>query len=209
MDGRHTRSARTRAALLDAAIEIICTRGVTAVTQRAVAARAGTSLASTTYHFRTADDLLVAAFEATSSRTIADMRRTAREAAERGAGIVDAAMAVVARAPYGDRLPPDGVVQLTLSAVHNPRLRPIAEAFVEELAALFVPLTTTPDTARTLARSLSGLILHEMARGADAPTPTMRADVTRLFAAFGVPDHPTTGRPQADPAHHHEDLEPG
>ncbi|WP_224390143.1 TetR/AcrR family transcriptional regulator [Pseudonocardia sp. ICBG1293] len=209
MAGRHTRSTRTRAALLDAAIEIICTRGVAAVTQRAVAARAGTSLASTTYHFRTADDLLVAAFEVTSTRTIADMRRTAREAAERGAGIVDAAMAVVARAPYGDRLPPDGVVQLTLSAIHNPRLRPIAEAFVEELATLFAPLTATPDTARTLARSLSGLILHEMARGADTPTPTMRDDVTRLLAAFGVPDRPATGRPAAGPAHHHEDLEPG
>ncbi|MEQ3549648.1 TetR family transcriptional regulator [Pseudonocardia nematodicida] len=196
MDGRRARSARTRTALLDAAIEIICTQGVAAVTQRAVAAKAGTSLASTTYHFRTADDLLVAAFELTSTRTIADMRRTGREAVENGMGIVDAAMAVVARAPYGDRLPPDGVVQLTLSAIHNPRLRPIAEAFIEELAALFTPRVASPDTARTLARSLAGLILHEMARGAGTPTDTMRADVTRLFEAFGVIDDRT------DTAHH-------
>ncbi|MEJ8280893.1 TetR/AcrR family transcriptional regulator [Pseudonocardia spirodelae] len=199
MDGRHHRSARTRAALLDAAVEIICTRGVTAVTQRAVAARAGTSLASTTYHFRTADDLLVAAFELTSARTIAEMRRMAREAAEQGLGLVDGAMAVVARAPYGDRLPPDGVIQLTLSAIHNPRLRPIADAFVEDLAGLFVPLVGSTDTARTLARSLSGLILHEMARGTGEPTATMRADLERLFAAFGVTDAAPV------PVRHHEE----
>lgn len=201
MDGRHSRSARTRSALLDAAVEIICTQGVTAVTQRAVAARAGTSLASTTYHFRTAEDLLVAAFELTCSRTIEDMRRAGREATDRGLGIVDAAMAVVARSPYGDRLPPDGVIQLTLSAIHNPRLRPIADAFVEELAGLFDPLVTSPETARTLARALSGVVLHELARGAEAPTETVRADVARLFDAFGVTDR-WTGEP------HHDDREP-
>ncbi|BBF99242.1 MULTISPECIES: TetR/AcrR family transcriptional regulator [Pseudonocardia] len=205
MDGRHSRSARTRSALLDAAVEIICTQGVAAATQRAVAARAGTSLASATYHFRTAEDLLVAAFELTSTRTIADMRRAGREAVERRLGIIDAAMAVVARAPYGDRMPPDGVIQLTLAAIHNPRLRPIAEEFVEELAGLFVPLVATPDAARTLARSLAGLILHELARGSEAPTETMRADVARLFDAFAVTDPGTT--PGAD-APHHDDREP-
>ncbi|WP_197519851.1 TetR/AcrR family transcriptional regulator [Pseudonocardia sp. HH130630-07] len=188
MDGRRHRSARTRAALLDAAVEIICTDGVAAVTQRAVAARAGTSLASTTYHFRTAEDLLVAAFELTSTRTIADMRRMGRAAAEGRIGLLDAATAIVGRAPYGERLPPDGVIQLTLAAVHNPRLRPVADGFVEELAGLLAPLLPAPDHAGTLARALSGLILHEMARGAGEPTETVRVDVARLFAAFGITD---------------------
>ncbi|GAA2552530.1 TetR/AcrR family transcriptional regulator [Pseudonocardia hydrocarbonoxydans] len=186
MDGRHGRSARTRAALLEAAVEIICTDGVAAVTQRAVARRAETSLASTTYHFRTADDLLVAAFELTASRTIGDMRALAREVAAGRLGIDDAVTALVSRAPYGPRLPADGVIQLTLSAVHNPRLRPLVDTFVEELAGLFGPLAGSADAARTLARSLSGLILHEMARGTATPTETVRADVHRLFRAFGV-----------------------
>ncbi|MCD2188950.1 TetR/AcrR family transcriptional regulator [Actinomycetospora soli] len=200
MDGRRSRSTRTRGALLDAAIEIICTRGVAAVTQRAVAARADTSLAATTYHFRTAEDLLVAAFELTASRTIADMRRLGREADEQGLGVVDAAMAVVARTPHGDRLPADGVIQLTLTAIHNPRLRPVAETFIEELADLFATRIGDPDRARTLARALSGLILHEMARGSATPSATVRADITRLFDAFGVTD-PTPAPDLVDQEH--------
>ncbi|MCF7549933.1 TetR/AcrR family transcriptional regulator [Pseudonocardia sp. WMMC193] len=198
MDGRHSRSARTRAALLDAAIEIICTEGVAAATQRAVAARAGTSLASTTYHFSTADDLLVAAFELTCSRTLADFRRLEQEVVARRMTLLDAAMELVGRAPYGTHVPADGVIQLTLTAIHEPRLRPIADAFVEGFSALFRPLVQPPAAADTLVRALSGLILHEMARGAATPTATMRADMARLFAAFGIPVTDT------DPARHEE-----
>lgn len=182
-------------------MEIICTDGVAAVTQRTVAARAGTSLASTTYHFRTADDLLVAAFELTASRTISDMRTLGREVAAGRLGILDAATALVSRAPYGPRLPADGVIQLTLSAIHNPRLRPVVDTFIEELARLFVPLTDSPDAAGTLARSLSGLILHEMARGAPTPTETVQADVRRLFRAFGITGPRTDPAPDDDEEH--------
>lgn len=177
--------------LLDAAVEIICTEGVAAVTQRAVAARAGTSLASTTYHFPKADDLLVAAFEQTSSRTLDDIRLLGAEVTAGRTSLRDAAMELVGRAPYGTRLPADGVIQLTLSAAHNPRLRPIADAFVDRFSATLAPLVGGPAEARTLVRALSGLILHEMARGAAEPTETMRHDVARLFHAFGISDHDT------------------
>ncbi|MBO3749718.1 TetR family transcriptional regulator [Streptosporangiaceae bacterium NEAU-GS5] len=53
---------RRKRALLDAAVDLMTEAGFTAVTHRAVAARAGVPLAATTYHFATRDDLVVQAF---------------------------------------------------------------------------------------------------------------------------------------------------
>src|SRR5262249_33455336 len=52
-----------REALLQAAVEVIADKGVHAVTMRAVAEHADVSPGTVTYHFESADDLLVAALE--------------------------------------------------------------------------------------------------------------------------------------------------
>lgn len=54
---------RTRAALLDAVLDIIVSDGMRAVRQRAVALRAGVALGTTTYHFKRVEDLIISAFE--------------------------------------------------------------------------------------------------------------------------------------------------
>src|SRR5262245_54287017 len=56
------RTVRRKAALLDAAVDLMTEAGFAAVTLRAVAARAGVPLAATTYHFAARDDLVVQAF---------------------------------------------------------------------------------------------------------------------------------------------------
>ena len=185
-DGRHARGARTRDALVEAAIELIVTDGVAAATQRAVARRAGLSLAAVTYHFRSADDLLVAAFEESGRRTVADLRRLAEEVVEGRTGLVDAALALAGRRPYGDTLPADGFIELCVAAVRQPRLREPAEGTVDAMAEVFAPLTESAAAAHTLARALTGLILHELMRGQAQPTVALRADLEQIFDAFGV-----------------------
>ena len=63
MDGRLARGAARRELLLDAAARVVSERGSAALTHRAVAAEAGVSLASVTYHFASVADLHRATFE--------------------------------------------------------------------------------------------------------------------------------------------------
>src|SRR5215831_18929218 len=56
-----------------AAIDVIAERGVEGLTHRAVAAKAGIPLGSTTYYFKTLDDLLAAAIVEAKSETDAEL----------------------------------------------------------------------------------------------------------------------------------------
>lgn len=55
--GRYARGTKRREALVNAAAELVIEQGLAALSHRAVAARAGLPLASTTYYFDSADDL--------------------------------------------------------------------------------------------------------------------------------------------------------
>src|SRR5919107_3749523 len=55
--GRYTRGAERRGLLIAAAADLLLEQGLAALSHRAVAARAGLPLASTTYYFTSADDL--------------------------------------------------------------------------------------------------------------------------------------------------------
>lgn len=59
---REQQREKTRARMLQATLEIIIEDGMRAVRHRAVAKRAGVSLGSTTYHFKTIEDLIISAF---------------------------------------------------------------------------------------------------------------------------------------------------
>src|SRR3954467_5079961 len=83
---RDPRGELRRAELLDAAIHLIGSQGIDAVTHRAVAAAAGVSPASTSYYFRSKDELIDEALRALAEREIERLRE--RRAAL-GDGIVD------------------------------------------------------------------------------------------------------------------------
>jgi len=72
-------SRRVREAIVSATVRIIAREGVAAVTHRGVAAEAGVSLSSTTWHFATKADILEAA-----------LHWTARHEVDRIAAIADA-----------------------------------------------------------------------------------------------------------------------
>jgi TetR/AcrR family transcriptional regulator, regulator of biofilm formation and stress response len=63
-------SERVQEAIVAATVRIVAHGGVAAVTHRRVAAEAGVSLSSTTWHFATKDDILVAALRWTARREI-------------------------------------------------------------------------------------------------------------------------------------------
>jgi DNA-binding transcriptional regulator YbjK len=64
-------SERVREAIVAATVRIVADGGVAAVTHRRVAAAAGVALSSTTWHFATKADILVAALRWTARREVA------------------------------------------------------------------------------------------------------------------------------------------
>src|SRR5258705_13883824 len=80
-------SKRVREAIVAATVRIIAREGVAAVTHRRVAAEAGVSLSSTTWHFAAKADILEAAHEWTARHEVA---RIAEIADRLGGGAFDA-----------------------------------------------------------------------------------------------------------------------
>jgi TetR/AcrR family transcriptional regulator, regulator of biofilm formation and stress response len=73
-DGRRRRGNRRRRALLDATLQVIGRDGLSAVTQRAVAAEAGLPPSAVYYYFPTLDELITAALVDVNDRLLAELR---------------------------------------------------------------------------------------------------------------------------------------
>ena len=72
-----------RQRIIDAAIAVVGERGIAGLSHRAVAAEADVPLGSTTYHFATLDELLVAALRQANGVCLADVRALGATASTR------------------------------------------------------------------------------------------------------------------------------
>jgi len=186
VDGRVARGQRTREAIIDATIELIREAGAAAVTHRAVAKRAGTSLAATTYHFSTLDDLLVESFELLTERSVAEIQRFAELVLSGRVGLVDAAVTYAQLLGADQGFGADGVLELAYGAIRNERLRKSTDHLLDQMSGQFAEYIGEGQ-ARTLMKSLNGVVLHHQAMGPDVVTADeLRADLTRLFDNFGL-----------------------
>jgi AcrR family transcriptional regulator len=110
------RGAESRARIVDAAASIIEVDGLSAITNRAVADRAGVSLALTTYHFKSVADLsfngLVRVFE----KVNAGFTGTPGEAPQ----VIDAVERFRIRQPTGvEKLASRGMVEISMAAARG------------------------------------------------------------------------------------------
>lgn len=184
-DGRVARGVRTRDAIVDAAIALLRDDGAAAVTHRTVAARAGTSLAATTYHFATLDDLLVVAFELLTDRTVDEVRRFADLVLSGQLDLIEGALCFVAELDSDQGVGADGMIELAYGAIRNERLRKPTQRLVDHLSGPFADVIGNT-SARILVRALHGVLLHHRAAGPDATDAELRADLTALFHSFGL-----------------------
>ncbi|MGW1069863.1 TetR/AcrR family transcriptional regulator [Streptomyces aureus] len=147
-----------RQRIIDAAIRVVGAKGIAGLSHRSVAAEADVPLGSTTYHFRTLDDLMVAALrqvnegfaEVVAARgTLEDSRA---DLAAELAGLIGEWLA-------GDRTGVELEYELYLAALRRPALRPVAAEWIDSLVG---PLScrTDPVTARALVALLDGICLQ-------------------------------------------------
>ena len=173
----HRASGRARrAALLDAAVEVIAEQGVAGTTHRAIAARAGMSTSTTSYFFSSLDQLVAAALHVVGERIVervdavtaqvVDAELGPREAIDR---FVDAVMS---------EPEPDTVAQfeIYLECRRRPQLQPTAHrimASIErgaEASLQALGIADADERAPMVVALLDGLALHRHARPRGPPT---------------------------------------
>ncbi|WP_225836318.1 TetR/AcrR family transcriptional regulator [Streptomyces sp. NK08204] len=152
-----------RRRIIDAAIRVVGEKGIAGLSHRSVAAEADVPLGSTTYHFATLDDLLVAAL---------------RRATEGFAGVLDASgvlddadadlaaglARVLGEWLGGDRPGVELEYELYLAALRRPALRPVAAQWTEDTAERLAA-RVDPVTARALLALVDGICLQVLLTG--------------------------------------------
>ncbi|WP_167473124.1 TetR/AcrR family transcriptional regulator [Nocardia arthritidis] len=175
--------SQRRSEIIAAAEQIIATKGVGALTHRAVAQQAGLSPGSATYYFETIDDLLEAALTSIVDQFTAWLAEWADRYrdADRDqlvAGLTDSVME-----SFGEGRENSIVeYELTVAAMRNPALRPIADRCAQVGEATLAEVTD-PHTAKALTAAMTGLILIGLA----APQPPTRAEIESVMNDL-VPD---------------------
>ncbi|MGW1784740.1 TetR/AcrR family transcriptional regulator [Streptomyces sp. NPDC002143] len=147
-----------RQRIIDAAIRVVGEKGLSGLSHRSVAAEADVPLGSTTYHFATLDELMIAALRQANEGF-------AKVVAARG-GLADPSVDLpVELAGWlgewlaGDRTGVELEYELYLAALRRPALRPVAAEWADDLIALLVR-RTDPLTARALVALMDGICLQ-------------------------------------------------
>ncbi|MFE6334135.1 TetR/AcrR family transcriptional regulator [Streptomyces sp. NPDC057806] len=152
-----------RQRIIDAAIRVVADKGLAGLTHRSVAAEADVPLGSTTYHFATLDELMVAALRQTNegfTKVIASHGGFH----DPGADLAHELAAWIGEWLAGDRAGVELEYELYLAALRRPALRPVAAEWVADLAEHLTP-QTDPVTARALIALMDGICLQVLLTG--------------------------------------------
>ncbi|MER7394813.1 TetR family transcriptional regulator [Streptomyces sp. NPDC000151] len=182
-----------RQRIIDAAIRVAEERGIGALSHRVVAAAADVPLGSTTYHFASLDDLLVAAL-----RQVCGEPGTAVESwteyLERDAPLADR-IADLLRAYMDDSR--RGRVrmeyELYLAALRRPALQEVAAEWLDGTLEV-LGRYTDPGTARTLGALIDGMLLQLLLTDRPFDRAEVRAEVARVVGEEPVPGGRTSDR---------------
>lgn len=190
---RYAKGARRRAVLIEAAADLLLDEGLASLSHRAVAARAGLPLATTTYYFTSAEELRDEAL-----RSIAETW-----AARAGAAVaalptrIDAAQAARAIAGIiGADASPQRMLLMYeryLEAGRHERLRSVVVAWNARLRDLVAEILTRADlpcdgaSAALVLAMADGAAVTALAEGA-APEAAVAAALRQLLALLDRPE---------------------
>jgi DNA-binding transcriptional regulator YbjK len=151
---------RRRAALVEAAAELLVEGGFDAIRHRAVAERAGLPLASTTYYFGSLDDLVVAAVDYRGRLELDQGREQLRKLSTQPRG-VDALVEMVLDQLLGEDTAYEAVLlryERLVTTGRRPYLRPVMRAMQVEFHELLTEIfarSGVPIDAKRLAQLIA------------------------------------------------------
>ncbi len=173
-----------REALLGAAVEVVAEHGVGGATHRAIAARAGVPLSTTSYFFGSLDDLIVAALRGFARTSIAELEATAAAFAESELSPAQAVQLLVDALVAEPRSSTIAQFEIYLEAARRAELRSEVRKILagfEQLAysALVAVGAQRPkEGARAFVAIADGFALQRLA------SPRGRSDMTALRDAM-------------------------
>lgn len=185
-DGRLERGISTRERILDATIEVMAKGGASAARQRVVAEMAGVSLASVTYHFATARELIVAAMRRAAGIATTHLAELDEAIVSGNLDLEDAIVQYIAVHRTGDF--PAGIValELAMAAVRDPELRSSGEDNIEALRANYAPLVSLPGHDDAAAAAFTGLLLLELGSNRNPDSYETRRRIRALIDVFAL-----------------------
>ncbi|MFD3947863.1 TetR/AcrR family transcriptional regulator [Streptomyces sp. NPDC058579] len=187
---RHDPERRQR--IVDAALRVVGARGIAGLSHRTVAAEADVPLGSTTYHFASLDELLVAALRQANEGFGGQLRERA-ELPEMAAGLPSALARLMGEWIGGDRTGVELEYELYLAALRRPALRPVAAEWTEAVTEALSRHTDLV-TARALVALMDGICLQVLLTGAEYDEAYARDMMARLLPARpDIPGDPTSG----------------
>ncbi|GAA3382605.1 TetR family transcriptional regulator [Streptomyces racemochromogenes] len=163
-----------RQRIIDAAIRVVGAKGIAGLSHRSAAAEADVPLGSTTYHFKTLDDLLVAALRQASEAYAPAL--VLRE----GEDLAGALARLLGEALEADRGRVELEYELYLAALRRPALRPVAARWCESVADALAE-HTDPLTARALVAVMDGISLQVLLTGTPYEEGPAREILTRVL----------------------------
>lgn len=161
MPRRHDPGRRQR--IIDAAIRVVGRGGIAGLSHRTVAAEADVPLGSTTYHFATLDELLVAALRQ-ANEGFAEVLADRPALKDPAADLAGELARVLGEWLAGDRTGVELEYELYLAALRRPALRPVAAEWADGVAALLAH-RTDPLTARAVVALMDGICLQVLLTG--------------------------------------------
>ncbi|MEV5970672.1 TetR family transcriptional regulator [Streptomyces sp. NPDC051921] len=168
-----------RERIVDAALRVVGRDGIAGLSHRTVAAEADVPLGSTTYHFGSLDELLVAALRRANA-TFGQALRESPELAGPDADLAAALARIMGRWLDEDRGEVELAYELYLAALRRPALRPVAEEWAGEVRAALAGRTDLA-TARGLVAMMDGLCLMYLLGGHRYQEGYARAMLARVL----------------------------
>lgn len=167
-----------RQRIIDAAIRIVELKGIDALSHRTVAAEADVPLGSTTYHFASLDDLLVAALEQVNCAPRAAIQSWSDDL-EGEAPLVEALTRIMEEYASGGRGSIRLEYELYFAALRRQPLQPLAAGWIDDMITVLARHTGDIPTARALVALIDGLLLQYLL----TDRPFDRAEVRSALAS--------------------------
>ncbi|CDQ45203.1 MAG: TetR family transcriptional regulator [Mycolicibacterium neoaurum] len=190
---------RRRGALVSAAADLLCEGGIDAVRHRAVAARAGLPLASTTYYFSSLEDLIAKAVEYVGMREAEQLRAQVATLSRRRRGAESTADLLVdllvGDAP-GARMPEQLIsrYERLIACARQPELRDIQRRILRQRTDAVVEVVERSGRAvrselvTALVCAVDGAVVASLVDDGEGPRATARATLIDVIDVLAPVD---------------------